>query len=236
MTKNKEILFLVMLIAVSGLVIGRAFYEIDNPLVLSGKKAVVIAIAATGRDISSPVSYLFGRAPFYIICDRAKKTYRAVPNKYMDSQHAAGLRAAQMLAKMNVDVVLGNNIGFEPFRVFSQARIEMYTDVHGTAWQALGDFPDGLTKLTEQNVPSHFGITGSKTPVACSSFDTQANLGRIVQGKYYVCFNCNYRISQKAAAGAVAAKCPKCGGDMHEVVAVASPMDTGAVKPKVRVF
>ena len=236
MINRKEIIFLLLLLAAAGLVIGRAYYEEDNPLVLSGNKAVIVAIASTGRDISSPVSYLFGRAPFYIICDRAKKTYRAVPNKYMDAQHAAGLRSAQMLAKMNVDVVLGNNIGFEPFRVFSQERIEVYTDIHGTVWQALQDFPDGLVKLTEQNVPSHFGITGSKKPVACNSFDTQANLGRIVQGKYYVCFDCNYRISEKAAGQSVPAKCPKCGGAMHEVVAVTSPVDPGVVKPKVRVF
>lgn len=236
MIRHKEILLFIVLVTAIGLVIGRAIYEQDNPVVLSGNKAVVVAIASTGKDISSPVSFLFGRAPFYIICDRAKKTYKAVPNKFMDAQHAAGLRSAQMLAKLNVDVVLGNNVGFEPFRVFSQARIEVYTDIHGTVWQALQDFPDGLTKLTEQNVPSHFGITGSKTPVACNSFDTQANLGRIVQGKYFICFDCNYRISEKAAGNDIPAVCPKCGGAMHEVVAVASPLDTGLVKPKVRVF
>ncbi len=236
MNFKKEIFFFLILVTASSIVIGWYFYEQDNPVVLSGKKAVVVAIASTGRDISSPVSYLFGRAPFYIICDRSKKTYKAVPNTFMDAQHAAGLRSAQMLVDMNVDVVLGNNVGFEPFRIFDKARIEVYTDVHGTAWQALQDFPDGLTKLTEQNVPSHFGITGSKVPVACNSFDTQANLGRIVQGKYYVCFACNYRISQTAAAGAIPEKCPKCGGLIHEVIAVATPVDAGALKPKVRVF
>ena len=34
---------------------------------------------------------------------------------------------------MNVDAVLGNNVGFEPFRIFDQAHIEVYTDVQGTA-------------------------------------------------------------------------------------------------------
>ncbi|MBF0330796.1 MAG: hypothetical protein HQL17_02580 [Candidatus Omnitrophica bacterium] len=236
MKKYKEIILFLVFLAATALVLARAFYEQDNPVVLSGRRAVIIAIASTGRDINSPVSYLFGRAPFYIICDRAKKTYKAVPNKYMDTQHAAGLKSAQMLVDLNVDAVIGNNVGFEPFRVLDQARIEVYTDVQGTAWQALGDFPDGLTKLTEQNVPSHFGITGSKAPVACSSFDTQANLGRIVQGKFYVCFDCNYRVSAKTAGNIMPAKCPKCGGLMHEVIAVAAPVDAGTVKPKVRVF
>ncbi|MBF0386920.1 MAG: NifB/NifX family molybdenum-iron cluster-binding protein [Candidatus Omnitrophica bacterium] len=236
MIKNKELLFLLIFLAALGAVIGQMTWEQSNPLVLTGRKAVIVAIAATGKDITSPVSYLFGRAPFYIICDRAKKTYKAVPNKFMDSQHAAGLRSAQMLAAMNVDVVLGNNVGFEPFRVFDAARVEVYTDIHGTAWQALNDFPDGLTKLTAENVPAHFGITNSKKAVACNSFDTQANLGRIVQGKFYICFDCNYRLSETAAGGKMPAACPKCNGAMHEVVAVASPLDAGLVSPKVRVF
>ncbi|MEI6437197.1 MAG: NifB/NifX family molybdenum-iron cluster-binding protein [Candidatus Omnitrophota bacterium] len=234
---RREMIFLMIFFAAVTLVVGQAFYENDNPVILSRRKAVIVAIAATGPDINSPVSYLFGRAPYYIICDRAKKTYKAVPNKYLDAQHAAGLRSAQMIAGMKVDAVLGNNVGFEPFRVFDQARIEVYTGVHGSAWQALNDFPDGLTKLTAENVPAHFGITGSKKPVACATFDTQANLGRIVQGKFYICFDCDYRISETAADGIMPAQCPKCGGAMHEVVAVAAPMvAAGGVKPKVRVF
>lgn len=227
---------MIVLIAAFSLAAARSFYENSHPVILNGKKAVVVAIAATGRDISSPVSYLFGRAPFFIICDRAKKTYKTVPNKYMDAQHAAGLRAAQMIAKLNVDAVCGNNVGFEPFRVFNQARIEVYTDIHGTAWQVLQSFPDGLTKLTAENVPSHFGITGSKKPIACSSFDVTANLGQIVQGKFYMCFDCNYRLPEKIAQNGAPAECPACGGALHEVIAVTSPVQTGSVKPKVNVL
>ncbi|MBF0618659.1 MAG: hypothetical protein HQL19_00665 [Candidatus Omnitrophica bacterium] len=233
---KKRSAFLLVLLCALGLVAGRAWYEMDNPLVLSGRKAVLVAIAATGQDITSPVSYLFGRAPYYIICDRARRTWKAVPNKYMDAQHAAGLRSAQMLVDLGVDVVLGNNVGFEPFRIFDQARIDVYTDIHGTAWQALQDYPDALTKLTAENVPAHFGITGSKKAVACNSFDTQANLGRVVQGKYYICFDCQYRISEKSAGKVIPDKCPKCGGAMHEVTAVTAPAPAGGVKPKVKVL
>jgi predicted Fe-Mo cluster-binding NifX family protein len=154
----------------------------------------------------------------------------------MDAQHAAGLRAAQMLVAMGVDVVLGNNVGFEPFRVFDQARIEVYTDVQGTAWQALGDYPDNLTRLTVENVPAHFGITGSKSAIACKTFDTQANAGRIVQGKYFICFNCQYRISENNAGGVMPKRCPRCGALMHEVVAVAAPLQVDNIKPQIKVL
>jgi len=233
---KKEVFLFFVLIAAFSLVFSRAYCEKQNPLILTGGKAVIVAIAATGKDINSPVSYLFGRAPYFIICDRSKRTYKAIQNKFMDAQHAAGLRAAQMLVDMNVDVVLGNNVGFEPFRIFDQARIEVYTDVQGTAWQALGDFPDNLTKLTAENVPAHYGITGSKNTIACKTFDTQANTGRIVQGKYFICFNCQYHIPEKNAGGVMPKRCPRCGALMHEVVAVTAPLAGNNIKPQIRVL
>ncbi len=233
--KRGAVLFFVLIVAFS-LVIGRAYYEKDNPLVLTGGKAVIIAIAATGKDINSPVSYLFGRAPYFILCDRSKGNYRAIPNKFMDSQYAAGLRAAQMLVKMGADVVLGNNVGFEPFRVFDQARIEVYTDIKGTAWEALGNFPDNLTLLTAENVPAHFGITGDKNAVACKTFNTQANAGRIVQGKYFICFNCQFHVSEKNSSGVMPKRCPRCGALMHEVIAVTAPLQGDNIKPQIRVL
>lgn len=235
MSRNREVIYAIAMVLSLGFVIGQSLYERGNPLVSTGKKAVVIAIASTGRDISSPVSYLFGRAPYYIICDRAKNTYKAVPNKFLDAQHAAGLRSAQMIAGMKVDAVCGNNVGFEPFKVLSQARIEVYTNLDGSVFDALQAFPDGLTKLTAENVPTHFGITGSKKPIACSSFDVTANVARIVQGKFYICAECQYRIAEKNGA-ALPSNCPKCGGMMREVIAVTAPADTGAVRPKIRVL
>jgi predicted Fe-Mo cluster-binding NifX family protein len=204
-------------------------------MVLQGKRARLIAIASTGKDIQSPVSYLFGRAPYFIICDRMKRSYESIPNKYLDSQHAAGLRAAQMLAKQNVDAVCGNNIGFEPANVFGKANIEMYTNVQGTVWETLEAFPDALTKIDKESVPAHFGITGSKDPIACSSFDATANIEQIVQGRFMMCLDCGYRLPAGNESGNLAAACAKCGGNMHEIVTVASP-PAGGTPLRVRVL
>lgn len=235
MLKNRESAYAIIMVVMVGLVMWRSVYELKNPTISTGRKAVVIAIASTGRDISSPVSYLFGRAPYYIICDRAKNTFKAVANKYQDAQHAAGLRSAEMIAKMKVDAVCGNNVGFEPFKVLSRSHIEVYTNLSGSVYDALQAFPDGLTRLTAENVPTHFGITGSKKPIACSSFDVTANVGRIVQGKFYICADCQYRLTAKSG-DVTPSSCPKCGGSMREVIAVTAPLDTGAVKPNIRVL
>lgn len=235
MFKEEKVFFSVLVVGV--VLLGAwAFYENAHPLVLQGKRAKVIAIPAASRDIQGPVSYLFGRAPFYILCDRATKNYKAVSNKYMDAMHAAGLKSSRMLVKMKVDAVCANNIGFEPMRIFQKANLEVYTDIKPTVWETLLAFPDGLTKISEQNVPAHFGITGSKTPIACSSFDAQAHLEQVVQGKFYVCYDCGFRVSETALAGQIPTVCPKCGHSVHDIIAVTSPVQNTAVSPKIKVI
>lgn len=234
MSKRKK-LFIGILVAGIVLLGFRAMSEPGRGVPLKGRKARLIAIPATSQDVKGPVSYLFGRAPYFIICDRAAKTFKAVPNPYMDAMHAAGLKSSRMLVKMKVDVVCGNNVGFEPSRTFQSAKIEVYTDIKPTVLETLMAFPDGLIKLDQQNVPAHFGITGSKTQIACKSFDVQANLAQLVQGKFYVCYACGFRVSETVMAGVKPTVCPKCGQPLHEVVAVTSPAETAGTNLKVKV-
>lgn len=225
-----------MLVAATVILAARTIYENSHPLILHGGNAKVVAIPATGRDIRSPVSHLFGRAPFFIICDRSRKTYKVVPNGYVDAQHAAGLRAGRMIAGMGVDAVCADNIGFEPAKVLTAANIEMYTGINGTAWETLRDFPAALTRIEGQNVPPHFGITGSKKPIACTSFDATANMERILQGRFFICFDCGYRLPGESRPQDGSSSCPRCGKNIHEVICVTSPGGPGAIKPKIGVF
>ena len=232
---KQEKIFIGVLVAALMLLGLRAMYEQSHPVVLQGRKARLIAIPATSKDVRGPVSYLFGRAPYFIICDREAKTFKAVPNPYMDSMHAAGLKSSRMIVGLKVDAVCGNNIGFEPSRTFQAANLEVYTDIKPTVLETLMAFPDGLTRIDKQNVPAHFGITGSKTQIACKSFDVQANLAQLVQGKFYVCFGCGFRVSETTLAGLTPTVCPKCGQALHEVVAITSPAETTGTKLKVKV-
>lgn len=234
--KHNERLFLSILIIATLIVSIRAFYESRFPQDLHGAKARFIAIPSTGPDIKSPVSYLFGRAPFYIICDRAKRSYKSVKNKYVDAQHAAGLRASRMVADMKVDVVCANNIGFEPFRIFKDANIDVYTDIKPTVWETLKAYPDSLVMINAQNVPAHFGITGSKKNVNCSSFNVNANAAQIVQGEFYVCSKCGYNVPERKMPSSFHGACPICANKMQQVIAVAAPSGTGNLKPKIKVF
>ncbi|MBF0253589.1 MAG: NifB/NifX family molybdenum-iron cluster-binding protein [Candidatus Omnitrophica bacterium] len=233
--RSKEASLLIVLALVVAVLGARMIYEHHHPVMFRGSRARLVAIASTGTDMRSPVSFLFGRAPFFAVCDRATEKCEMVPNPYMDGQHASGLKAAQMLVKKGVDAVCANQIGFEPVRTFNAGKVAIYTDMSGSVWDTLRMFPDGLTRITEQNVPSHFGITGSKTPIACSSFDAQANVSQIVQGQFWICPNCDWRKTQTGSGGA-GARCPRCGGSLLSVTAVTAPSAAGVMKPQVRVF
>ena len=134
---TKERRYLSLLLVAVAIVGARSVYEMNHPLLLHGKEARRVVIPSTGSDIHSPVAYLFGRAPYFIVCDRARGTYRAVPNEFVDAQHAAGLRSSRSIAKMRVDAICANHIGFEPFNVFRDANIEVYTNPKKSVWDTL---------------------------------------------------------------------------------------------------
>lgn len=235
--KNKEQLFLIILIVAVALLTLVALNERRDPLILHGVKARYVAIPSTGRDINNPSSYFFGKAPFFIVFDRTKKTYRAVPNKYANAPHAAGLKASQMLVDMDVDAVCANNIGFEQTRILHRANIEMYANIKRTPRETLEAFPGGLIRIDEQSVQSRGSVTDSADSPAYSRFDVYANTAEIMQGKYFVCYRCGYHLrdaDMPAAAGRQNI-CPYCGGGLHEVTAV-STLKTRGLKPKIKVF
>ncbi|MBF0197852.1 MAG: NifB/NifX family molybdenum-iron cluster-binding protein [Planctomycetes bacterium] len=226
-----------VLIAATLLLTGRSLYEAAYPGFKQGDQARFVAICSTGADIQSPVSYLFGRAPWFIICDRMNQTFRSVMNPYVEAPHAAGLKSAQLLTTYNIDAVVGNNVGFEPARVFQQDNIDIYSGVKNTVWETLLAYPDGLTGLKGENVPAHFGITGSKAQVPCTSFEARANIKNIVQGSYLICEKCQYREALDSTSQSPPnSRCPLCNAKVFKVISVAAPPQVNGVDPKIKVL
>ncbi|MBF0243987.1 MAG: NifB/NifX family molybdenum-iron cluster-binding protein [Planctomycetes bacterium] len=229
---RKILIQLALLLLAAGAAYARYCYELTHPLVERGRRARIVAIPSTGKDIRSPVSFLFGRAPYFILCDRFAQTYKSLPNPFLDAAHASGLKLSRLLIDKGVDAVCANNIGFEPIKTFNDARIEVYTGINGTVWDTLNRYPESLDITTTQNVPSHFGITNSKTPIACSSFNARANIENIVQASFFVCVKCSYRLPTSKAQ----TLCPNCGGAMSEIYAVLVPPTQGGVKPRMMIY
>ncbi|MBN2111866.1 NifB/NifX family molybdenum-iron cluster-binding protein [Candidatus Woesearchaeota archaeon] len=69
-----------------------------------------IAIASEGKDESSEVSPVSGRAPYYLIFD-SRKLVKSIKNPFAFGGGGAGFSVAQMLGNEKVDAVVSGKFG-----------------------------------------------------------------------------------------------------------------------------
>jgi len=111
-----------------------------------------IAISATGKDIESNVSDVFGRCPYFVIIeieDGKIKETEAVKNESIDQMSGAGISTAQLIADKNVNAVITGSVGPRALDVLRQFNIEIY-HCDGTIRAVLQEFIDGKLKKIEK--------------------------------------------------------------------------------------
>ena len=69
------------------------------------------AISADGKDPSSPITHLSGRAPYFIIYDENGNLLEIAVNIYLAQEFGIGPQAAAMLAEKKVTVLVGGVAG-----------------------------------------------------------------------------------------------------------------------------
>ncbi len=85
-----------------------------------------IAVASEGRELTDPVTHQFGRAPYFIIYDTNSETFETVPNvENAEAAHGAGIQAAQLVVRQNVQTVVSGEIGPKAYEVLQAARIQV---------------------------------------------------------------------------------------------------------------
>ena len=88
-----------------------------------------IALSSPGKDISSNLSEVFGRCPYFLIVeieDKEAKGFKAVENTSINQIGGAGISAAQMVAEKNVSAAITGSIGPRALEVLRQFNIEVY--------------------------------------------------------------------------------------------------------------
>ena len=70
-----------------------------------------IAVATTGNDALAEISSHTGRAQYFLIFDEKGDLLDALPNPYIRSGRGAGRRAAALLVKQAVDLLIGGRFG-----------------------------------------------------------------------------------------------------------------------------
>ena len=89
------------------------------------KDTYKIAVPSMGNTPDSLISDSFGRCPFIIIYDEEDKKYRALENPGAKVQDGSGLKAAEVLIKNKVDILLTLEIGRKAYSVLSKEHIDV---------------------------------------------------------------------------------------------------------------
>ena len=118
---------------------------------------MLMAIATTGKDFSSPLDPRFGRAQGFLIVDADKnEIVEYISNPNVSAGGGAGISTAQMLANRGVRVVIAGAVGPNAFGVLNSAGIAMYSTAGlSTVQDAIDAFAAG--KLNAIKSPAAAG-------------------------------------------------------------------------------
>jgi len=139
-----------------------------------------MAIPATRAAFDAQVSTVFSRAAYFLIIDLDKNEAHWLANPYRKAKHAAGLRCAYLLLDQGVGVVVGKNIGPEPYNNLSSRNVRIFTGNPRTVADAIRAYRTGaLTPVDRPTVPIHYGLRQNGQPVPPSGPCPMANQAQV---------------------------------------------------------
>ncbi|HER45649.1 MAG TPA: dinitrogenase iron-molybdenum cofactor biosynthesis protein [Thermoplasmatales archaeon] len=120
-----------------------------------------ICVSSTGKDLNASVDQRFGRCQYFLIVDMETMNVKIISNESAMSSGGAGVQAAQIVAKEEVDLVITGNIGPNAFQILQAAGIKVFTGAEGTVEDAIESYKKGTLRETgSANVESHSGLGG----------------------------------------------------------------------------
>ena len=119
-----------------------------------------ICICASGSDLDSQVSPVFGRCAYFLIIDNETKEFKVVSNEALQAGRGAGVGAAQVVSSAKVKAVICGNFGPNAFSVLQMSGIKTYGGVFGlTVREVLDKYNKGELKEIEKfTTPGRFGF------------------------------------------------------------------------------
>ena len=90
-----------------------------------------VAVAAQGEDTSSLVDDRFGRAPWFVIVDTTTGDVEAVENPGVKELSGAGPKAAEMMARHEVDYLIAGHCGPNAFVALGAHGIDVIVGARG---------------------------------------------------------------------------------------------------------
>ena len=120
-----------------------------------------VAISSSGRTLDSEIDSRFGRCPYFLIVEienEAIKSSKAIENIAVQQSHGAGISAAELVAKENVNTVITVNMGPRAFDVFGQFGISVFAG-EGKIDEVISKYLNGeLREIKSPTGPRHGGL------------------------------------------------------------------------------
>lgn len=106
-----------------------------------------IAVSSSGSKLDSAVEVRFGRCPYFIICGEEADEHESFQNPGFEAGGGAGVKAAQAVADLGVEILITGKIGPNAEDVLKETGIKVY-EVEGsmTVKEALQNMKEGKLK------------------------------------------------------------------------------------------
>ena len=114
----------------------------------------IIAVPADQPSMAAPVSPVFARAPYFIIYDMKHRTVKYVVNNFVNGTHEVGLHVAHLIVRERAGIVIGKNVGPEPFEHLTRRGVRIYAGLASSVQEAL--FKYSTNQLMETAGPTGF--------------------------------------------------------------------------------
>ena len=90
-------------------------------------------VLTEGDSLDSFIADDFGHAPYFLIVDPETMDYEVVKNEFANALEGAGMKVADAIVGMGVDVVITGGIGPHGYDRLTKAGIKVSFDEDGTA-------------------------------------------------------------------------------------------------------
>jgi len=119
-----------------------------------------ICVCATGSDLNSQISPVFGRCPYFLIVDNKTEEFKAMANPAFQAGRGAGVAASQLVASQGATAVICGNFGPNASSVLQMSGIKIYPGVFDlTVKRVIDRYNKGeLKEIKAPTAPGHFGF------------------------------------------------------------------------------
>nr|MBF0220775.1 magnetochrome domain-containing protein [Desulfobulbaceae bacterium] len=130
----------------------------------------IVAVAANGPNLNSPVHHQFGSAPYFILYDQAQNAYQSIGNPNFNDGNGRALQTAQFLADKGVKNVIVGNVSTDGFTALKNLHMNVYTGATGTASTILNVYNQGqlVPKVFMQQQQVHTPRAAIQSPTAAA--------------------------------------------------------------------